>query len=360
MKNIKHKAALKGKTLSLALFMAVLCAVGQVKGQQRMQYTQYLLNGFLTNPALAGSEDYMDLKVGYSHQWAGFQGAPKGIYLTFHTPVGLKEGATPIEQEDDFKTLPLRGRTAGLFIDPGESSGKGKGSGQQLRHGLGGFAFSESMGPITMNGLGASYGIHFPIGSKLRWALGASFGLLQFRLNPANVALNDPNDVAVAASTTNQLLPNLNVGTMLYHRNFFVGGSAKQVLGNKIEMSQAATGQARLVTHYFLTAGVRFFLGSKTELIPSVRFRYVNPAPPSIDFNLSLFYNDLLFGGLTFRPGDAAAAQLGFVIKNRLLVSYSYDYTISGLSTASSGTHGIVLGFRLGIKGKDRGRAFYW
>ena len=67
------------KTIVAVLIASVMGWGGQANAQQRMQYSQYLWNGYLMNPAFAGIEDYIDLRSGYSHQWAGFEGAPKGI-----------------------------------------------------------------------------------------------------------------------------------------------------------------------------------------------------------------------------------------------------------------------------------------
>src|SRR5688572_31447484 len=54
--------------------------------QQRPYYTQYVLNPFISNPALAGIENYWDIKVSYRNQWTGISGAPATLYATAHGP----------------------------------------------------------------------------------------------------------------------------------------------------------------------------------------------------------------------------------------------------------------------------------
>ncbi|HEX4850124.1 MAG TPA: type IX secretion system membrane protein PorP/SprF, partial [Puia sp.] len=49
--------------------------VGTVSAQQQPYYTQYILNNFILNPALAGIENYWDCKVSYRNQWVGLNGA---------------------------------------------------------------------------------------------------------------------------------------------------------------------------------------------------------------------------------------------------------------------------------------------
>ncbi len=62
--------------------------VGCVSAQQQPYYTQYILNNFILNPALAGIQNYWDLKVSYRNQWVGLQGGPTTLYLTVNAPLG--------------------------------------------------------------------------------------------------------------------------------------------------------------------------------------------------------------------------------------------------------------------------------
>ncbi|WP_188507321.1 type IX secretion system membrane protein PorP/SprF [Parapedobacter pyrenivorans] len=50
-------------TRSTYIFLLFLCTASLVWAQQRPQYTQYIFNGFLMNPAVAGIERYVDVKL---------------------------------------------------------------------------------------------------------------------------------------------------------------------------------------------------------------------------------------------------------------------------------------------------------
>src|SRR5438045_7719800 len=56
-------------------------------GQQLPHYTQYVLNGFIINPAVAEIENYTDVKISHRHQWVGIEGAPVTTYLTIQGPL---------------------------------------------------------------------------------------------------------------------------------------------------------------------------------------------------------------------------------------------------------------------------------
>ena len=61
-------------TLTLTPFIA--------KAQQLPVYSQYMMNGFLLNPAVAGHEGYTALNITAREQWAGLF----GLYWTLHFP----------------------------------------------------------------------------------------------------------------------------------------------------------------------------------------------------------------------------------------------------------------------------------
>lgn len=57
--------------------------------QQQPHYTQYIMNPFIINPALAGIENYWDLRFSHRHQWVGMKGAPVTTYMTLQGPLYL-------------------------------------------------------------------------------------------------------------------------------------------------------------------------------------------------------------------------------------------------------------------------------
>jgi type IX secretion system PorP/SprF family membrane protein len=69
------------------LVFAALGLVITANAQQRPHYTQYILNNYIINPAVAGIENYTDVKISHRHQWVGLDGAPVTTYITIHGPM---------------------------------------------------------------------------------------------------------------------------------------------------------------------------------------------------------------------------------------------------------------------------------
>src|ERR1700760_4893994 len=74
--------------------LLILCAgvlFSDAVAQQQPQYTQYIINNYILNPALTGIENYTDVKISHRHQWVGLQDAPITTYLTIQGPLGKKD-----------------------------------------------------------------------------------------------------------------------------------------------------------------------------------------------------------------------------------------------------------------------------
>ena len=63
------------KKLLYILFLLLFAA--RIYAQQVPLYSQYMMNGFLLNPAVAGSEGYTAINLTAREQWLGLKNAPK-------------------------------------------------------------------------------------------------------------------------------------------------------------------------------------------------------------------------------------------------------------------------------------------
>ncbi len=337
--------------LGMALF---LLAAPRVLAQQRMQYSQYMNNGFLVNPALAGVEDYTDLKLGYVHQWAGFPGAPRGLFAT------VNKGFVPKVQGgavDEVTSLPALGR--GRYRPTTRKVDGGVVPSQRLRIGIGGSVYSEQTGPISYSGLTAAFASNLQIKDELRLALGVNLDMMHYQLNTDEIILNNLNDPSVLNARRSLLLPGISVGGAVYSQSFFVAASSRQILRNRITIGPNNPYISRLFAHYQIQAGYRFNVTDDLRLTPTGIIRHVSPAPLSWEIGIRGDYKDLFYFGISHRYKDAFIGLLGFNLNQTVILTYSYDYIISTLGNFNSGSHGITLGFRIPKK-VNRERRYFW
>ncbi len=328
----------------------LLCAslfVQKIEAQQRPHYTQYVLNNFIINPAVAGIENYTDVKISHRQQWVGLQDAPVTTYLTIHGP--LKKNDYARQTATGFNATGENPRGNAYWMDYTKA---------EPHAGVGLTIINDRTGPLNRFAAYGTYSYHLGITERTSIAAGVSAGIQNMSLNSGKLDFGSQFavDPAVAGSGyLNRLSPDINAGVWLYSADYFVGLAAQQIIPSKLKFSADTlrVSNGRLIPHLFLTAGYRFQLNDDISFLPSAMLRYVNPAPIGVDVNAKFQYRDLIWAGASYRYKDGYAGMVGLNISNTLNIGYSYDLTTSRLNTVSRGSHEILVGFLLGNKYGD-------
>ena len=320
--------------------------------QQRPYYTQYILNNYILNPAVAGIENYWDIKASHRHQWVGLDGAPVTTYVTLQGP--LKKNAIGRENPTTFHPEGENPR-GHVFMEEYHST--------DPHHGIGLTILNDRAGPINRFAMYGSYAYHLPLNERTSMSAGLSLGIQNITLKQDQLDFGTayPVDPVVTnGAYINNIKPDISLGVLVYSAQWFLGLSAQQIVSSRISFNDGKIGgdsvtllKGKLVPHMFLQAGYRVLLGEDISFLPSITAKYVNPVPLSVDINAKLQYRDFLWVGASFRPGDGYAAMLGINISSSINIGYSYDYTTSMLNEVTNGTHEILVGFLLGNRYGD-------
>src|SRR3984957_1784559 len=131
-----------------------------LSAQQKPQYTQYIFNYLLINPAVTGIENYTDAKAGYRSQWTGLNGAPVTSYLTVDFPLGDKF------IQGDATSFPAEGG-----VDPSSRQYTQEYMASEPHHGLGFSIVSDVAGPINTTNIDVNYAYHIGLTDKMNLSL---------------------------------------------------------------------------------------------------------------------------------------------------------------------------------------------
>lgn len=327
------------KPLRQVLLLSALCMCVHVFAQQKPQYTQYIFNNYIMNPAISGIENYTDVKIGYRNQWQGLEGAPVTSYVSIHAPIGKE----------------YRSGNANSFSgggnNPMERSYVQTYRAAEPHHGIGFHMVNDKAGPLSSLYLNLTYAYHIGLSSTANLSFGVTAGVSKQQLDISKVYTggNIP-DPAVTGGINNKFQPDLGAGVWLYGPTYFAGIAGQSLLGRTISFTENEDpiyGQGKEVPHLFFTAGYKLFLSDNIALLPSTMIKYVDPAPLTVDMNVKIAFQDKFWIGASYRKNDAIAGMLGFNFSSLFNVSYSYDYSTSDLNSVSNGTHEIVLGVLL-------------
>ena len=202
-------------TLLLLAFAPLL------KAQQLPQYSQYILNKYVINPATAGTENHYIGQSNYRTQWDGIKDAPRTYILGVNGP--LQEG----------------------------------------KMGIGGYMFTDITGPTRRNGINLSYSYHLKLTENLKLSMALNAGILEYSVDGSEITFENPDDVA-SQSLERNVLPDAGFSIYLYGNNFFFGASAPQLIQNQINFEKSIGNQTgRLANHYFAMGGYTHAINSK-------------------------------------------------------------------------------------------------
>lgn len=320
----------------LVLFVG-LCCFKMAQAQQRPQYSQYLFNNFLLNPALSGIEAYGDIRLGYRNQWVGFEGAPKTLFMTGSWSVGK-----------EFKGSQAMGYAVNEnYTTQHEYTERYQAS--ENHHGVGFNLVGDQIGPFKNIYASFTYAYHIKLAEQLNLSVGAGVGVVNIGFDRNALNFENENDPAVNNYIPNQIKPDASVGTWLYGSRFFVGASVQNAIPFEIKFTKdlAYQAKAKYVPHLFFTGGYKFFILNNVSFTPSVLVKYVSPAPVNFDVNVKFAYRDRIWLGGGYRRSDSMSAMFGVNISPSMNFTYSYDFTTSAIRNRSAGSHEIMVGFLL-------------
>jgi len=288
----------------LVITFLIVCG-NHLFSQQLPHFSQYFLNDYLINPAVAGSRDYFEGTSTHRYQWEGITDAPRTYTLSVNGPTKNRE------------------------------------------MGLGGYLFTDIVGPTSRTGINMSYAYHIKINDGLKLGLGLNIGLLQFKIDGSQIKLRDQDDEIITGGIQSELKPDAGFGLYLYHKKFFFGFSAPQLLNAKVnffEEAQNSTGT--LPAHFFVTAGYKFQVHHDLTIEPILFAKYISPVPLQIEGTIKATYKNKFWLSGTYRDKDAITASIGFFLNNSYTIAYAHDFTTTNLKNYSNGSHELMIGMR--------------
>ena len=271
-------------------------------GQQDPQYTQYMYNMNVINPAYAGSKENLSFGLLYRTQWSGIDGAPKTGTFFGHLPVGEKVGL-------------------GLSI------------------------ISDEHGPVKETNAYADFSYTLRLGGEHRLAFGLKAGATFHDIGLAGIDVVDPND-PFFSQNINSTTPNIGAGFFYYTDNYYLAGSVPNIL-NSVHLDANGNQLGSEATHYFLTGGYVFALSPNAKLKPSFLVKSSFDAPTSFDINANMLFYEKFEIGASYRLDDSFSGLINFAITPSLRIGYAYDSVTSDIKRYAPASHEFMLLFDL-------------
>lgn len=294
------------KKLTL-LFVSIFMG-SMLQAQQLPQLSQFMLNDFAVNPAIAGMNDYYQIKTSVRNQWVGIEDAPKTTLLSIY----------------------------------GKSSD---------HVGLGGSVFNDQVGPTSRAGASLTYAYHLNFTDEVKMSMALSGGFTQFKIDKVGWNTFHTDDQLMDGAEAVNLVPDATFGLNIYEEDkWYLGIAVPQLLNSKLTLIDedfvnniSVDMDGSLSRHIYVMGMYNLEIDHYWDLQPSVLFKTVSNQN-QIDMGLKTIYSDKFWMGMDYRTNGDISALLGFIIQEKFMIGYSYDIPNPDISQYTSGSHEFMFG----------------
>jgi type IX secretion system PorP/SprF family membrane protein len=294
------------KKLNLTFLFLVLVIL-PCFSQQDPLTSNYMFNTLSYNPGVAGTSNMICATALNRQQWIGFKGAPSTTLFNVSAPV------TPFK----------------------------------INSGVGLVVESDNIGFDKDIRISLSYSYVADIANG-KLGIGFNAGVYNMTIDPTWIipsgdVFTPPNgDPFIPETKESALTFDAGIGAFYRTDKYYAGLSISHIHQPKIKFSKGVTYLAR---HYYLTAGYTLQLPNPSlELLPSM---FAVSDGKSFQFSATslIRYNKKVWGGVSYRPGDALTGIAGVELFNGIRIGYAYDFPVSGIRKSTSGSHEFMVNY---------------
>lgn len=305
-----------------------------IEAQQLPLYSQYILNGFLVNPAMAGHDGYTSFNLSARQQWLGFKDAPQTYSASWQSRL--------LQRSHRVVNHPLRGNNMLIPSTRG-------------RVGLGAYIINDVNALVARTGLSFTYAYHIYLNNQ-QLSFGLAAKAFQYRLYKERLDFGQDGDPVLNGDfNTVAYSPDADFGVYFRSNEYFAGFSVSNLLQTSVLIGSNELPDFKTYRHYWVMGGYRFNLGQEFGLEPGVLLKTTENWNPQGDITLKFYNSDVYWGGLSYRTNRSIIALVGFRIDG-LYFGYSFDWALSELAHFNYGSHEINLTVKLG----DNARRYRW
>jgi len=288
-------------------FLFLVLGILSVRSQQDPLSSQYMFNSLTYNPGIAGTSGMICATALNRQQWVGFKDAPSTTVFNISAPI------SPFKINSG----------VGLLIE------------------------SDNVGFDKDINLTGTYTYILDLNTG-KLGIGVSMGMLNKTLDPNWLIPNGDGftppdqDPLIPTSKESFVAFDAGLGVYLKTDKYYTGISVTHINQPKIKFTK---GLPYISRHYYLTGGYTVQLPNPSlELLPSI-FVYSDGKVAQFNITSLLRYNKKVWGGVSYRAGDALIGLIGFELYNGIRIGYAYDFPLSDIRKNTSGSHEFMVNY---------------
>lgn len=276
--------------------------------QNQLHIGQYMVHQPFMNIACISEDKDINGAIFHKSQWTGIEGAPviQGLNINF-----------PLKNNKDFLGLSL---------------------------------VNDKIAINDLKELSAIYAHNLKTGKNSSLTMSLA-GLLGFHKSDfTQIQVFSPNDPVFTSGIPTVVLPNFKFGTYFNWNKFNIGISIPTILQTNVIYTTQHEGNIQFNKnniHIYIHSGYSFEINKDLDLKTSFLIKEVAGAPIQFDFNSQIDYKNKFSIGSSYRTSNELLAMASCTIAEDFILSYGYEMNFTDLGNHSSGTHEILLKFRI-------------
>jgi len=283
-------------------------------GQQLGLGTLDFTNPYQLHPAVAGSNEQLEITGLYRTQWIGFPGSSQSQQLSAHWPVFRLQGGVGITLSND------------------------------------------QIGPLGQTNIQAGYARSFRVNSYYELAMGGRIGMAQLRIDGNRLRTPDGNYQGGMIDHQDEFLPESetaefgfqsDLGLSFFGENLSIKLSLLNAISSPFEFQFELPTKITQSRTVVFEGSYRIQLNADLDLTPRIDVR-TDGVEWTTDLGATGILWERILGGVNLRglgTGDfeSIGIALGYAFRTDIWAFYGYDVPLGGLKTFHAGSHEIGL-----------------
>ncbi|MCK0159468.1 type IX secretion system membrane protein PorP/SprF [Muricauda sp. F6463D] len=277
--------------------------------QQDSQYTQYMYNTQVVNPAYAGNREVLSFGLLGRTQWVSLEGSPETGTFTVNSPIGLYDNM-----------------------------------------GLGLSIVYDRIGPAVESNVVVDYSYSVNLSYATKLSMGLKAGLDMLDVDYSKLTIFNGLDPHFQTNVDNKLQPQIGAGLYLNTDKFYAGLSVPNFLNTKhfdeSTLENVNTNDIAFERlHYYFITGYVFDLNNNLKFKPATLVKYVSGSPLQWDLSANFLINEKFTLGASYRWSASISALAGFQVSPNFFAGVAYDYQSTNIEQYSDGSYEVFLRF---------------
>lgn len=301
----------KYKSLKLTMVACVITFASF--SQQDPQYSQYMFNQLVINPAYTGSRDALSSVIDLRQQWLSMPGAPTTANISAHSPLKMES------------------------------------------IGVGGHLVHDRIGPTASTSAYGDFAYRLKFANS-SLSFGLSAGIVNLNFRTSEMKFKNQGEVFENQYPGAKTIFDAGVGLYYKTKRFYIGASATHITKPVVYNQNIVTTNNTttklyfsLKPHVFLTSGYAFSINDNCIINPSVLVKTIqsNNLKPSVDINCNVLLKNCIWLGASYKVKYGFSALAQYYINENFKIGYCYEFGLNRIGTNGGSTHEIMFGYDL-------------